>query len=388
MIDLERVITDTQSLIQIDSQNPGIQEAACGQWVGNYLADLGLSPRVDVLEGDRANISASIPGNTELPRLVILGHLDTVPIGEGWSYPPLGGHIEEGKIFGRGACDMKGGVAIGLGLLRTLAPLGESPAGDIMFVGTVDEEAPDMAGAHHLVGSGVLRPDDQVLALEPTGTRLRIAQMGLRWLTVTVTGKMAHAGRAHLGIDSAHIMARIVDQLKAHIAGLPYVDDILGAPRFTCGLFNAGVATNVVPPSATAAFDVRIVPPMKIEEVVPLVESIGTSVLRDFPGASLTVTPLGAARPPVRAQENQPIIRGLRSAYQEETGVPLPQGHDDGHEAYTDASMVAALTGSTSCTVFGPGSTDQAHTADEFVPIADLDLVSRVLWRMVTHWRK
>jgi succinyl-diaminopimelate desuccinylase len=67
-------------------------------------------------------------------------------------------------------------------------------------------------------------------------------------------------------------------------------------------------------------------------------------------------------------------------------GVALPQGDDDGHEAYTDASMVAALTGSTSCTVFGPGSTDRAHTADEFVPISDLDLVSRVMWRMVSDW--
>ncbi len=386
MIDLERVITDTQALIAIDSQNPGIQEAACGEWVGNYLSDLGLSPSVAVVEGDRKNLSATISGDPALPRLVILGHLDTVPLGEGWSYPPLGGEIHDGKIFGRGSCDMKGGVAIGLGLLRALTLRGDSPGGDVMFVGTVDEEAPDMAGAHHLVASGVLRPDDQVLALEPTGTRLRLAQMGLRWLSVTVTGKMAHAGRAHLGIDSAHIMARIVDQLKSHISGLPYVDDILGVPRFTCGLFNAGVATNVVPPSATASFDVRIVPPMDISDVTPLVETIGARVLDDFPGATLEVTPLGAARPPVRADENQPIIRGLRRAYQHETGAKLAHGDDDGHEAYTDASMVAALTGSTSCTVFGPGSTDRAHTADEFVPLADLDLVSRVLWRMLNDW--
>jgi succinyl-diaminopimelate desuccinylase len=67
-------------------------------------------------------------------------------------------------------------------------------------------------------------------------------------------------------------------------------------------------------------------------------------------------------------------------------GVEVPVGGNDGHEAYTDASMVAALTGSNSCTVFGPGSTDQAHTADEFVSIEELELVSKVIWDMATNW--
>ncbi len=385
MISLDNVVRETQELIRIDSQNPGVQEGAVGQWVGNRLADMGLSPTVSVVEGDRKNLIATVAGG-DAPRLVILGHLDTVPIGNGWTKDPLGAEVSNGNIYGRGACDMKGGVAIGLGLVSALTSQKITPAGDVVFVATVDEEAPEMAGAHHLVASGFFRPSDQVIALEPTGTKLRIAQMGLRWLNVDITGRMAHAGRAHLGIDSAHVMARIVDRLKAHINSLDHVDDILGKPRFTCGTFNAGVSTNVVPPTAHASFDVRIVPPMDINEVVPMVQSIANEVVADFPGASCAITPLGAPRPPVRAAEDAPIIRGLRSAYLSEIGSPLPQGDDDGHEAYTDASMVAALTGSTSCTVFGPGSTDRAHTADEFVPISDLDLVSRVMWRMVGEW--
>jgi succinyl-diaminopimelate desuccinylase len=385
MIALDQVISDTQALIRIDSQNPGVQEGPVGQWVGNRLADIGLSPEVSAVDGDRNNLIATVPGG-DAPRLIILGHLDTVPIGNGWTKEPLGGEISNGNLYGRGACDMKGGVAVGLGLIEALVSQRITPASDIVFIATVDEEAPDMAGAHHLVASGFLRPSDQVIALEPTGTKLRIAQMGLRWLNVDVTGRMAHAGRAHLGIDSAHVMARIVDRLKAHIESLPHVDEILGRPRFTCGTFNAGVATNVVPPTAHASFDVRIVPPMDINDVVPMVQSIADDVLAGFPGATCDITPRGAPRPPVRAAEDAPIIQGIRAAYMEEIGAPLPQGEDDGHEAYTDASMVAALTGSTSCTVFGPGSTDRAHTADEFVPLSDLDLVSRVMWRMVSDW--
>lgn len=385
MISLEQVVADTQALIRIDSQNPGIQEAECGHWVQERLLGMGLTPTVMPVDGARSNIVATVPGGNAA-RLVVLAHLDTVPIGAGWTRDPLGGEIVDGRIYGRGACDMKGGLAVGLGLLEALLTHGITPAGDVVIIATVDEEAPDMAGAHHAVASGLLRATDQVIALEPTGTRLRIAQMGLRWLHLTVTGRMAHAGRAHLGIDSAHVMARIVDRLKAHVAALNHVDEILGRPRFTCGTFTAGVATNVVPPSAHASFDVRIVPPMSIDDVVPMVRAIADEVLDDFPGATCEIVPQGAARPPVRADDDTPIVRGLRQAYLAETGGPLPQGDDDGHEAYTDASMVAALTGSTSCTVFGPGSTDRAHTADEFVPIADLDLVSRVLWRMVGAW--
>lgn len=386
MIELEKVIEDTQALIKIDSQNPGIQESAACEWVGNRLAEMGLSAQKQNVEGGRENVIATIPGSGEAPRLVMLAHLDTVPIGAGWSMDPLGGEIRDGRIYGRGACDMKGGVAVSLGLMSAYAKQKSGMRGDLVFVGTVDEEAPDMAGAQRLVASGFLRPDDQVIALEPTGTRLRIAQMGLRWLRVRVVGRMAHAGRAHLGIDSAHVMARIVDRLKTLVSGLPHEDEILGKARFTCGTFHAGVATNVVPPEAEAYFDVRIVPPMQIEEVIPMVSQVANQVIADFPGAKFSVEPLGAPRPPVRAADSSPIVLGLRSAYQLETGDALPQGGADGHEAYTDSSMVASLTGSKSCTVFGPGSTDIAHTADEFVPISDLDLVSRVMWRMSQNW--
>ena len=386
MIDLAQVVKDTQDLIKIDSQNPGIQEAQCGAWVAARLRGMGLEPEVTTISPGRDNLIATLKGMGGAPRLVILGHLDTVPIGSGWTLPPLEGVIKDEKIFGRGACDMKAGVAVALGLLESLLKNGITPAGDILFVATVDEEAPDMAGAHALVRSGALRSDDQVIALEPTGAQLRIAQMGLRWLDVQVVGRMAHAGRAHLGIDSAHIMARIVDRLKAHISSLTHDDPILGKARFTCGVFNSGVATNVVPPTADAKFDIRIVPPMKIEDVIPLVERIAAEVLIDFPGASFKVTGLGAPRPPVRASDDSHIIRGIRASYREITGSEVPFGGNDGHEAYTDASMVAALTGSDSCTVFGPGSTDQAHTADEFVRIAEIELVSKVIWNLVANW--
>ncbi|MGN6300131.1 MAG: M20 family metallopeptidase [Angustibacter sp.] len=386
MIHTEQVVLDTQSLVRIDSQNPGPMEGQCAEWVGNRLADAGLDvQRVPVLDG-RPNLLACVPGDPDAPRLVLLAHMDTVPVGEGWTLPPHGGDIIGGRLYGRGSCDMKAGLALAINLVDTLSRSHPGSVGDVLLVATVDEEAPGMLGAHRLVESGVLRDTDQVLALEPTGMRLRIAQMGLRWLTLRVHGRMAHAGRAHLGIDSNHVMAQVVSRFKTLFADLPHEDELLGRPRFTCGTFRGGVATNVVPPSCEANFDVRIVPPMTIGDTEDMLRAVVESVVAEFPGASYDIEPLGAARPPVRADDDAKIVRAVRAAYREQTGQDVAVGGADGHEAYTDASMVAALTGSRSCTVFGPGATDHAHTADEFVPLADLDLGARVLWSMVRDW--
>jgi acetylornithine deacetylase/succinyl-diaminopimelate desuccinylase-like protein len=243
-----------------------------------------------------------------------------------------------------------------------------------------------MKGAHALVHEGLIEPTDSVLALEPTGTRLRIAQVGLRWLEVTVTGRQCHAGRAHLGIDANHVMARVIEQIKNTIGALGIEDPVLGPPRVTCGTLTGGVATNVVPGSATATFDVRLVPPLSPDDITAIVERAVAAAVAGFDGAGYAVTPLGPSRPSVRASEQARLVTGLRAAFEHVTGNALASGGDDGHEAYTDASMIAALTGSDRCTVFGPGSSDVAHTVDEYVPLDDLSVVGATLAQLVSSW--
>ncbi len=385
-IDVARALEDTVELVRIDSQNPGALEAACARWVRERLEGVGVRVDEVAVADGRADLVAAIHGTGERPRLVLLAHMDTVPVGSGWTVDPLGGESRDGRIYGRGAADMKAGLAVAIGLLDALARADAAPRGDVVVAATVDEEGPEMAGAHALVGSGLFRPDDQVLALEPTGLRLRIAQVGLRWLELTVHGRMAHAGRAFLGIDANHVVARIVDRLKTQVAELRYEDELLGRPLFTCGRIEGGVATNVVPPSCTAQLDLRLVPPLTADDVVALTREVADATVAEFPGAAYELRPLGAARPPVRAAEDAHVVRSLRAAFEAVTGRALESGGADGHEAYTDASMIAALTGSASCTVFGPGSSDRAHVADEYVEIEDVEVASHVLERLVEQW--
>ena len=385
-INTEQAIADTQALVNIDSQNPGPQEGDCVAWLERRLTNMGVDVVVQPVEPGRDNLIAVIPGrDPHAPRLVLSAHTDVVPVGADWTKPAFAAVMQDGNLYGRGSADMKSGLAVGLGAIEALTK-SDAPRGDVMLALTVDEEAPLMKGVHKLVEAGYVTKEDQVVALEPTGLFLRIAHMGLRWTKATTFGRMAHAGRAHLGVDANHLMAEAICLLKKKVAALPYEDDLLGVPRFTCGVMQGGVATNVVPGRCEAQLDLRLVPPMTMNEVDVLVRDTFAEVLEGFPGGRFETEGLGIARPPTRAAEDATIVRGLRHAYQTVCGRPLASGGADGHEAYTDAAMIAALTGSQSCVAFGPGSSDIAHTADEFVPLSDIDTVCKVIGELIGNW--
>jgi len=375
-------LDDLVTLVRIDSQNPGPLEHRCAAWVQGRLARAGISARRHDTPDGRPNLVAAVPGTGRASRLVLLAHMDTVPVGVGWAASPLGGEIRDGAVWGRGAADMKAGLAAAIAVLESLA-LGPPPPGDVVLCATADEEGPEMSGIRTLVGADVVGAGDQVLALEPTGLRLRVAQVGLRWLELEVRGRMAHGGRAHRdGIDANHIAALIAIELKRRFPGLAAEHELLGPPRITCTGLRGGVAVNVVPPSCTLTLDARVVPPLLPEDAERLAGQVAAAVCAGFPGSSFELRCLGAARPPVVADQASPLIQGLRQAFRAELGRPLEQGGEDGSEAYTDASMVAALTGSRSCAVWGPGHPSQAHAADEHVTIAELEATQRVLARL------
>jgi succinyl-diaminopimelate desuccinylase len=384
-INTQQVIDDTIALIAIDSQNLGALETACSAWLYGRLKKMGLGVVVQHVQAGRDNLIAVVKGTGEAPRLVLSAHMDTVPVGVNWTMPGLRATIRDGNIYGRGSADMKSGLAVGLGVMEALAKT-EKPRGDIVLALSVDEEGPAMAGIHALVKAGYICRGDNVIALEPTGLRLRIAHTGVHWLKITTYGKMSHAGRAHLGIDAVHVMAKAINTLKEKVAALPFEDALLGKPHFTCGVIEGGVATNVVPGSCKAHFDLRLIPPMDITFVKNIVGEVLEQTIQDFPGSRFEVEPLDIPRPPVKASDESPIVTGLHSAYQQVTKQVLESGGADGHEAYTDAAMVAALTGSTNCVAFGPGSSDVAHTSDEYVPMSDVDTACRVMETLVSQW--
>jgi succinyl-diaminopimelate desuccinylase len=210
--------------------------------------------------------------------------------------------------------------------------------------------------------------------------------VGVQWLRVTVRGCIAHAGRAERGVNANHLIARIIDRVVTRVAGLSIRDPILRRPLVTCGRLEGGLATIIVAPFAWAEFDFRLVPGFGLDDALQLAGRAAVEVAGAHSGAQYELAAIGGARPPVQAEDSPHIVAALRDAHRAVTGRELETGGADGHEAYTDAAMIAALTGSRCFAVFGPGSNDQAHVADESVAFEDLRLTARVLETMVNRW--
>jgi acetylornithine deacetylase/succinyl-diaminopimelate desuccinylase-like protein len=141
-----------QELIRFNTVNPPGDEAACVHWIRKLLDDNGIGTRILAADTDRPNLVARLPGRGVEPPLLLHAHVDVVPVaGQNWSRPPFGGEVVDGELWGRGAVDMKGQLAMMLAALLRLARRGEAPAGDIILAVVPDEEAGSAVGARFLV---------------------------------------------------------------------------------------------------------------------------------------------------------------------------------------------------------------------------------------------
>ncbi|HEY8475386.1 MAG TPA: M20 family metallopeptidase [Chloroflexota bacterium] len=367
-----------RSLVRIPSENPVGSERACAEFVAGWLEQHGVSPCLDEVQPGRPNVVARVGEGPE-PPLVFVAHLDTVPAGEGWSVDPFSAEVRDGRLYGRGAADMKGGVAAALVAFREAATVasGRRP---VVFLGTVDEEGPHMLGITRLIEQGHVRRDSLVVCTEPTDLRLILAHKGAMWYRIRARGRMSHAGNPHLGVDANHGLVATLLAVKEAIGDLPHEHPLLGRPSVTIGYMAGGFKTNVVPDQAVAEVDVRLVPPMAggdAEAILAAACRKGEEVVR---GVRLEWERMSRDRPPVEADPSSPVAEGLRRAFRVVTGRPVVEA---GYPAYTDAAMVAAALGNDQWVLFGPGHLDQAHTVDEWAEAEQIGTAAEVLVRLV-----
>ncbi|MDA8218149.1 MAG: M20 family metallopeptidase [Dehalococcoidales bacterium] len=367
----------TQALVRIPSENPIGKEAECARFVAEWFRRLGVTVTVDELAPGRPNVIARLPGGSE-PPLVYLAHLDTVPAGQGWSVDPFGGIVHDGRLYGRGAADMKSGVAAAMMAMKQIAESGIVPKRDFLVCATVDEEGASMLGAVDLVKRGLVGADALIVASEPTSLDLVVAQKGVMWYRLETWGKMAHAGTPHIGADALYGLAKAIVAIKEAFAALPYDHPILGRATVTVGQAAGGVKTNVVPDQAWAEIDTRLVPPLMPAAAESMIREVVEAAASSVPGVQGAVSVVTIDRPPVEASADSPLLPAFAEAFKEATAKEIRQS---GFPAYTDAAIIAAMTGNPNCVLFGPGHLEQAHTVDEFVPVEEIEVAAAVLGR-------
>jgi acetylornithine deacetylase ArgE len=352
----------SRSLIRFRTEVPPGNEEACARFLNDYLADLhieGAELLLDRFEAGRANLVARF-GPRE-PGLLMGGHMDVVPAGDesAWSSPPFEGVLKGGKLYGRGAADMKTGVAAMLKAIEAKAKKGNLRRG-LLFVATAGEEV-GFEGLKALFARKLIPERAAKVGVigEPTDLRPVRAHKGLADFRITVTGRSVHASRPDLGVNAIEKSASIIQAISAWGRTLSRSPDRdLGPTIATPTIVRGGTKSNVIPGSCELIVDSRWIPKHGTAFVERGLKSVVASLKRNDPDLDARVElmydspslKLPPTHPAVRLAE---LVSGLKSEV-------APYG--------TEASLYARH--GIPSVVLGPGSLKHIHIVDEFVEVA------------------
>ncbi|NIK60577.1 M20 family metallopeptidase [Kribbella shirazensis] len=369
-IDEDLLVRITQELLRAPGQNPPGEEAATVAVLAAAAQELGLDVRSSTVEPDRENVSITLAGGNN-PGLLLLGHTDVVPVGDGWTVDPYGGLLHEGRLYGRGASDMKGGLAAAL---VALAALRETPlTGPVELAALVDEEETGK-GIRAYIGSGTNSRYVGCITAEPTDLQTIIAARGDSYLQVAIHGRASHAGNPDGGANAIYGAAAVVaeiERLHKELATAPH--PLLGPATWSVGQINGGTGGSIVPADCVVVADRRLLPGESAAEVLA---DLGRRVAAlDLEDRGLTVElAMPMEMPAFETAEDAPLVQITETARRDAGGRPMPLA---GWTAACDGGYVARDLG-VPVVVLGPGSvTTQAHRADESVAVADLVTAAR-----------
>jgi succinyl-diaminopimelate desuccinylase len=362
----KEVIQFCQELLRIKSVNPPGDELAAAEYISSVLAKAGLEIEIMKHSPTRASVISRLRGSGKAPALLFNGHIDTVPVGaEAWVHDPFTGVLADGRIWGRGAADMKGGVAALMMALKILAEARLPLKGDIIFAATAGEETNSL-GAAAMASRKDLGPVQAILIPEPSENELYIAEKGAFWIELTTQGKSAHGSMPDLGKNSVLMMVRLIaefEKLDIPFKSHPLLDGFTRSVNTIAG----GVKTNVVPDSCVATIDMRTVPGQNHQAILGQIEGLIKGMQQkasDFTASAKIIN----NRAPIETPEDDPAVRIFSEVLRGVTGkTPVPKGT----RYFTDGVVfVPALKAP--LLICGPGAPALAHQPNEYVEIDKL----------------
>lgn len=376
----------TKELIRIDSTNPGTGECGVAAYIRNFFSDTGAVIVEDLVVDDRCNVIVSLEAESQEPALVLICHMDTVVTGKDWTRDPFGAKVEGSRIYGRGACDMKSGLACALAVFHKAAEQVQqgnmSLRRSLRLICTVDEEG-DMRGVEVAIRNKRVTAKDWVMDLEPTDGQIQMAHKGRFWLDVDVHGVTAHASRPEQGADAIAAMAELICEMKRAFEQFP-VHEELGKTTITFGQIQGGYQPYVVPDECRLWIDCRLAPPVNDAMVLEIMEQAKKKAERLVPGVQVEYKVTGN-RPFIEKNEQSGLLASLKNAVCEATGEKPQVGPFPG---YTDTAVIAGMTGNQNCLSYGPGNLKYAHKPDEFVEMTDIERCEKVLWQLIEQIEK
>jgi succinyl-diaminopimelate desuccinylase len=358
------VVTICQDLIRISSINPPGDELTVANYCGDFLRHLGFEVNLILHSEKRASILACLRGSGQLPGVMVCGHLDTVPTGAiPWQHKPLGGDIDDGKIWGRGSSDMKGGIAALLASAKVIVESGFSLQGDLWVALTAGEEV-DFLGAKEISKHFEVLPLQVLLIPEPSSNAIFLAQKGALWLEISMQGKTAHASMPDLGINTVEMMSQFIYQFKS--LDFPYkAHPLLDGCTAAVTTIKGGEKTNVVPDECRTTIDIRTMPGQNHKEMLDQIVNLLKNLEKITPGLKTNVKVLNDRAAVVTDMDN-PIVSPIHKAASDVLGYEVPI---KGVRFFTDSAVLTPAW-DVPMILCGPGHAELAHQPDEYVEIS------------------
>ena len=396
----DEIVQFTVDLVRIPTVNPpGDEYEACARFLGDHFTRTGLIVEFIVAEGrpehsrryPRVNVVGTRRGSGNGPVVHLNGHIDVVPPGDGWTLDPFGGVVRDGKIFGRGVCDMKAGIAAAVFAAEAIQRAGVVLPGTIEISGTVDEESGGFAGVAWLAECGRIAKarTDYVIIPEPLNVdRICVGHRGVYWSVLTTRGRIAHGSMPFLGVSAidgmtevlAAIRRELEPELARRVTSMPVVPEdarhgTINVNGIDGGQAVDGIQTPCVADRCRAVFDRRFL----IEEGFTLakdeIEALVKRTLAAMPGVEYDLRDLMVVDP-VQTPAGSPLVSALDTAIRRVLGtspslVASPGTYDHKH--------VARIAGVQHCVAYGPGELELAHQPDEYCRISDLVSATKVI---------
>jgi acetylornithine deacetylase/succinyl-diaminopimelate desuccinylase family protein len=361
-----------QRLVRAPGQNPPGGEAATAAVLEQVCRARGFAVEVaDVVPG-RPNLRAVLAGG-DGPGLLLLGHTDVVPVGDdGWTVDPFGGQVRDGRLYGRGSTDMKGGLAACVVAMASLAREGVALAGPVELAALVDEEEHGI-GIRRYVADNTRAYAPCVVA-EPTDLQTVIAARGDAYLDIVVHGLAAHSGRPDDGRNAIYGGAAVITMLERWHAELTRaVHPLVGPPTWSVGLVSGGRGVSTVPAACHIGADRRLQPGESATQVLADLRDRVAELGLERQGLRVDVA-MSMDMPGFETPPDHPVVVGADAALRDAGGPGLPLG---GWTAACDGGFVARDL-DVPTLVLGPGSVnDQAHRTDESVGVGELVIAAR-----------
>lgn len=382
-VDVDRVVRLTSDLVSVDTANPPGREVAVASLLRDAMAPWGVRWHEVEPAAGRLTLVGRLDAPdapASAPTLIVNGHTDVVPVvAERWSRSPFAPVLSDGRLYGRGAADMKGGVAAAICALGTLDAAGLARSCNIVFQWVADEERGGGLGTRVLMEHGLLKAD-ACLVPEPTSLAVCVAERGLLQGKIRIKGRPGHGSRPREGVSAVEHAAQVALALHAADFG----DDehpLLGRPTANVGTIQGGSAVNIVAEQAEVGFDKRLLPGTTRDEAIASIERRLAGAGLSGIDYSIEVEDFGEGS---EMSPDEPFAALVRGCIASVTGTEPPTV---GMSFTTDARFVRNQGGAPTV-VCGPGDVAQAHSIDEWVSVDQLAQATAAFARIYSDFGK